>query len=1077
MNLKIKLIFTVLILFQFSLLAQDKTFTLSGKVTAEKDGIPLPGVNILVKGTNQGTSSDFDGNYSIKVKEGSVIEYLYVGFKTQIITTAAENNVVNITLQEDAAELEQVVVIGYGTQSEKNLTGSIAKVSGELIENRATARLDDAIVGRVAGVRIQATNPEAGGAPKITVRGPGSISGDSSPLIVVDGIALGTDPDLLGSIDSNNIQSIEVLKDASSVAIFGSRGANGVIIVSLKEGKIGETKFAYNTYTGFKFVPKNDQYTSSLSDWQDYVNNIQFDVNTPEGLRTQGQLERSNAILAAATVIANANGGETDWQDVMIDGGIINSHSFSATGGTEKTKFNASLGYLDDQGVLLTDSFQRYNARVKINSKSKNNKIKFGLNLNGQHTLQRRFPVGIETALRQSPWLPTRLNEGTLGLVNQAESRGNVIFADAVVGDYPLERMFDRVFSQDGGDILRDAAGNPILDLNRTSGGLVLNTTGDANALAKVLERKRTKGETKILGSAFLEFKLADGLKFKQTLAGDFRFTRDYDKRGILHHQNRQGRTQRDETVRTVTHYNTESLVTYKNDFGGHTFDAVGGFSFDNFDFTSQTTRGLGFTDDITNNIPGANVGEGASSTQLGTEKLISYFGRLNYDFDDKYLLSISARTDGSSRFGANTKFGFFPAASVGWRVSGERFLQDSNIITDLKLRASYGVSGSNAIDRNIFNSLYRSLSTLTPVSYNGVAGLKPIIIANPDLGWERLIEFNPGIDLEIANGAFGLSVDYYTRSSDDLLLSLPVPSATGARTFLQNIGEVKNEGFEIELSSTIINRPNFRWSVNGQITRNENELVDFGNNDGLVSFIDDDKRATQFIANVGQPITSFYGFVMDREVPLHLLNNPYYPVNAQSQDVFVKDLNGDGIIDDEDRTELGNPYPDFEWGFSSDFKIHDVDLSFSLQGSHGAEVRVSDLEYQKNEFKGDQDIASASTLTAAGITFTQEQRSFLRKRIFTDDHIQDASFVALRNVSIGYTLPKDVTEKLNLDKLRVYLSGENLVYITADEYFGFNPEGANYNTRNANTPLTFGYQRGAPPIPKTVSMGLNLQF
>ncbi|MEW7290603.1 carboxypeptidase-like regulatory domain-containing protein [Aquimarina sp. 2304DJ70-9] len=1067
MNFKVKLIFIVLILFQIPLLAQDGSYTVTGTIVDARDKTPLPGVNILVKGTSNGTSSDFDGNYSIKTKQGDILEFLYVGFKTQTVIITNQT-AIDIVLEEDAAELEQVVVIGYGTQSKKNLTGSVAKVSGELIQNRAVARLDDAIVGKVAGIRIQATNPEAGGAPKITVRGPGSISGDSSPLIVVDGVALGTDPDLLGSIDSNNIQSIEVLKDASSVAIFGSRGANGVIIVSLKEGKSGDTKFAYNTYTGFKFAPKNDQYTSSVARWQQYINGVQsgLDPNSTEGQRFQENLDKGNATLTVASIIAAANGGETDWQDIMIDGGTIQSHSFSATGGTPKTKFNASLGYVHDEGILLTDDFKRYNARVKINSKSKNNKIRFGLNLNGQNTLQRRFPVGIETALRQSPWVPTRLNDATLGLVNTADSRGAVIFSDAIAGDYALERMFDHVYTQDGGGILRDALGNPVLDFTRTSGGISLSTTGDANALAKVLERKRTKGETKILGSSFLEFKLAEGLKFKQTIYGDFRFTRDYDKRGILHHQNRSGRTQRDERVRTVTHYGVESLVTYKKDLGGHTIDAVGGFSFDDFDFTEQSTRGLGFTDDITDNIPAANVGEQGSFTRLGNEKLISYFGRVNYDFDDKYLLSISARTDGSSRFGENTKFGFFPAASVGWRISGERFLQDSNIITDLKIRASYGVSGSNAIDRNIFSSLYRSLSTLSPVVFDGQPGLKPTVIANPDLGWERLIEFNPGIDLEIANGAFGLSADYYTRSSDDLILFLPIPSVTGARGFLQNSGEVKNEGIEIEARSNIISGQNFKWNVSAQFTKNTNELVDFGKNDGLISSIEDDKRATQFIANEGQPITSFYGFVMDREVPFQYLNNPFYPINAQSQDVYVKDLNGDGIIDDEDRTELGNPYPDFEWGFSSNFNFYGVDLSFSLQGSHGAEVRVSDLEYQRNEFSSNQDVTS-----------DVPDREFLRKRIFTDDHIQDASFIALRNIGIGYTLPTDITKKMNIDKLRVYLNGENLIYITADDYFGFNPEGANYNTRGANLATTFGYQRGAPPIPRVVSMGLNLQF
>jgi len=952
-------------------------------------------------------------------------------------------------------------------------------VTAKDIQNTSAARVDQAIIGKLSGVRVQTTNTEAGGDPRITIRGTGSISGSSSPLIVVDGIALGTDPDLLGSINSNDIESIDILKDASSTAIYGSRGANGVVLVTLKEGKAGDTKFSYDTYTGYRYANRNDNFTTSIDDEDRRIESFRPQLNAlsdtnPNKARILGRLASAKAELAAARVISDASGGETDWQDFLFPGGIVTSHSFSARGGTERTKFNASLGYLEDEGVLIQDNFQKINARLDIKTASKNKKIRFGVKLNGQFTQQDRLPGGFTDGLRQSRYLPTVLNSENIKFINRNNRQDDVDFADYQVGDIPQERGFDGVFIRNGEDILRDANGNPILNDNFTpaeiaalggDGTLTLSTTGNVSPVANFTERTRFKGQSRLLASSYIDFKLAKGLSFRQTIGGDYRATRNTQKRGLLSNQRRPARTFREERNNTIAHYTIESLLKYKRDLGNHTIDAVGGFSFDNFDYTLQESdREGGFINDATDNIP---LSAGAvTSTLLGSEKLASYFARVNYDYDDKYLLSLSARADGSSRFGKDNRYGFFPAASIGWRISNENFLADSDILTDLKFRASYGISGSNDIDRNIFNSIFRSQSLLQPISFGGAQGVKFTTIPNNDLGWEQLVEFNPGVDLELWDGALGVTFDYYTRTSEDLILFLPVPVGLGAQRSLQNIGEVENKGIELELRSKIFSGKNFSWNVAGQFTRNENEVKSLGGQDQIISAITQETRPTEFITRVGGPITAFYGFVKDREIPIEEVNDPFARFDADPANVYVKDLNADGVIDGEDRTELGSPYPDFEWGFSSNFNIYNFDISFQLQGSHGAEIRVADLDQLRH--------SSVSTLNPVG-TFADFELT--RHRRFTDDQIQDASFVALRNINIGYTLPSTVSNKIKLDKVRFYVSGDNLLFIFADGYDGFNPEGTQQTSDNANTPITFGYQRGDGPIARTVSLGLNLQF
>lgn len=1070
MSLRTKLILVVMLFIGITVTAQSKT--ISGVVTSAADNIPIPGVNIIVVGTTNGTTTDFDGNYQIKAKEGDVLQFTYVGFtsKTAII---GSGSTINISMTEDISQLDEVVVVAYGDQKQKNVTSALTKVDAKDIQNFSVPRVEDALQGKVAGLRIQTVASEAGGDPKITLRGPGSITGSSSPLIVVDGIVLGNDADILATIDNNNIASISVLKDASSVAIYGSRGANGVILVTLKEGVVGKTSFSYNTFTGYKYANKNENFNTSIAQERERLNGLQsvvdaIPVTSENYARIINDYNTQYAEFEAMEFIASLGDGEKNWQDEIFVGGVIRSHSLAGRGGTELTKYSASLGFLEDEGVALKDNFQKLNARIKVDSKSKNKKIRFGTSLRLNYNDQDRLPARFTDPLRQYGHLPLYLNEDHLDYITQSDpGDAGFQFENIGVGSYGFSRAFDHVFTKDPNNprtLLRDPnTGLPVVS-DLTSGGLTLSTTKNVHPLVHFLERFRTKKKIDFNASAYVDFELAKGLNFRQTVSGVFRHNKVNEGDLFFGQENRDQESYRLERRDELNQYAFESILTYKKSFGKHNFNTIAGFEYTRRDFYRQESEAVGFTDDFNNNI--AIADGGTTFTDNGTDKLVSYFGRLDYNYNEKYLLQVSARTDGSTRFGSNTRFGFFPAVSAGWILSSEDFLASSDVVTFLKLRASYGISGSNEISNNIFESLYRFEETFSTIGYNGQTGVKGVTLANQNLGWEKLREFNPGLDITFGRNLLKLTADYYVRTSEDLILFAPIAATYGADNWLQNIGEVKNSGIELALSSRIFANENASWVASGQFSLNRNEVVSLGNNEQIISRIDQDTRPTEFIARVGQPITSFYGWVYDREIPLEWVDNPFNRFNNDFADVYVKDLNGDGIIDDEDRTELGSPYPDFTWGFNSDFTLYDFDFSFQWQGSHGAEVRVADLDqlYYSSE-------------SAVNELANFPDRDLTVHRRFTDDHIQDASFVALRNITLGYTVPESFTSKYGIDRLRFYMTGENLLFFMAKGYEGFNPDAAGQTSSNANTPLTAGYQRGDGPVVRTISAGINFQF
>lgn len=1011
------LFFAAFTILSFDVYSQNITVT---GVVKGADGESLPSVSVTQEGSTIGTATDMDGKYSIEVAKNATLVFASMGLKTQLVPVSGRTEI-DVVLNEDSELLDDIVVIGYGSIKKSHLTGSVSKVKNEKLDQIPVARVDDALNGQISGVVIQQTNPAAGEAPTIQVRGQGSISFESNPLIVLDGIVVGNDADFLASLDMNDVESVEVLKDASSGAIYGSRGANGIIMITTKKGVEGPTKFSYHGYVGFKSVPEND-YLTTPSAWADFVR------------------ANNGGVLTERMQYIERMGTYTDWEDVMMDGGMITNHSISAKGGTKNTKFQTSLSYMNDQGVLLTDNFEKLNFRINLTTKLRK-RITFGINLNPSHTKTRRFPIGVHDAIRQNPWLPLYLDEDNIQYVNRFRENGR--WADAQIGDYAMERMFD--------DYDLDA-GMP----DPNSSGTDISSTSNQNPLAKVLERDRDRGQTKIYANTFLKFDITDGLFFKQTLGGDYRFTKNTTWIGTEATRNGANDSYSSRGSETRWHAVSESTINYNKEVGAHSVGAVAGFAYEKWNREVTNLEAAGFTNDLIQTIPAANLTGG--SMLMYEEVLISYLARVNYAFNDRYLFSASIRTDGSSKFGPDSKYGWFPAASAGWVITKESFFKNTKVLSMLKLRASYGVTGNkNGIGE------YDHIGLISPVGTGfGQIGYNATNIENPYLQWEKLIEFNPGIDASFYGGRINLSLDYYTRTSSNLLLDVPISSVTGFQTALVNKGEVRNSGVEAEIMTRNIVKRNFTWSSSVILTHNKNTLTDFAGANGLISIVDD-KRPTEWIALEGNPISSFYGYVVDKEIPLEFINNPFYPINAQSQDIYVRDLNGDGVIDPDDRTILGSPYPDLVWSFTNNVKYKNWDASLMFQGSHGAEVRNISSQYIKNEFSSNQDYAADFP-----------DAHLVRERIFTSDDIQDASYVALRNFNVGYSLPANTLSKMGIQRLRFYFSGQNLMYIMAKNYEGYNPEGIDQGRGN---PLTYGYQRGPAPVYRTLSLGVNLDF
>lgn len=1033
MNLRTKLFMVVVLLTNLQLFAQNITVT--GSVT-DADGVPIVGANILVVGTTNGTQTDFDGNYSITAASNAVLQFSYIGFATQSAAIAG-NSVINITMQEDRSQLDEVVVIGYGSQRKSTVTGSISKVVNENLDQIAVARVDDALIGQVSGVNIQATNAQAGGAPTITIRGVGSINADTGPALVVDGIVVSSE--FLANIDMNDVESFEVLKDAASASIYGSEGANGVILITTKSGTSGKTQFSYQTFTGYKQAHGSEDYKKDLNEWAK--------------LEQQATGTLSGETLYALDLV-ETTGINRDWQDVFFNGGLITSHSLSARGGNENSTFSASLRSLSDEGVIITDDYKLWTGNLKFDTKV-GKRLKFGVRATPSYTEQRRLPTSIHNPTRQSPWLPIYHTEETLQFINRD------VYPDVGVGDYFWENHLEnRDYDEDGSN-----------ERPRTS--------GDSNPFQQYVERQHYEYNTKLFGSTYLSYKLMDGLTFKSSVGVTLEQRRRDRYDGVNYHASGASRSNFYLQERFRKRIINDNTLNYSSDFGDHSLNLLGGLTVQQRTTELTETEVNGFTDDRLRNINGGNPDNLTSFQSNGERKKIGIFARVNYAYKDKYLLNASFRRDGSSVFGNDTKWGNFPAVSVGWNVAKEDFLLSSDVISNFKLRASYGLTGAENFNLDTLEETiwpYLSLLQNTNAVVDGalVSGSSPLNIANSALGWEASEELTIGLDYGFFNNRITGSIDYYQRNSNDLLLENPVSYLTGFNAGIVNLGEVQNRGLEFELRTRNISKEKFRWSSTVIASTNQNELLSFGDsNNALIE--DTYGRNSQWINRVGEPISSFWGYVVDTEryddteFRVAYVDNPWNRINGQADDTIVVDLNGDGIITEDDKAILGDPYPDLIYSFTNEFQIGNFDLSFMVQGSLGAQVNNIGDQYFYNWFGNRTRSGGELQAVADGLV---PHPSFIQEKVLTSEVIASADYFSLRNVNIGYNFSGDFLSDVGLSNIRLYATAQNLFYITASDYHGFNPE----HDDNGNV-RAYGSQRAGTPIFKTVTLGLNVDF
>ncbi|MEP0262619.1 TonB-dependent receptor [Dokdonia sp.] len=1059
MNVKTKFSLVFFFLFGAMLFAQN-SYELTGNVTSGTDGIAIPGVNVIIESTQTGTTTDFEGNYQITVSTGDILQFSYVGFATQTITITGQPTL-NVVLAIDNT-LDEVVVVGYGTRKKSHLTGAIAKVGGEEVAAIQANRVDDALAGKLAGVLIKNQNGEPGAAPTILIRGSASVNGNSSPLIVVDGYPISGD---LGTINPNDIQSIEVLKDGASAAIYGSRGANGVVLVTTKKGKQGKTSFSYNTYFSTSNKYERDNLLMNAGEW----------ANTIESNIANGSWDVSEVDPALLDYRINAfrnSPGAISPEEWLFQTGNTISNNFSMTGGNEDVRYFASLGHLDTEGVAITQEFERYNVRLSIDAKL-GEKFKTGMSFNGFYSDRALLAHDQRDLLRAYGVHPIFHTEESIAFVqqlnNEAVALGLAPFDDGYRGgDAPFNNS---IFTLQPGDTAQD------WHYGRSGNGI--GGSGDAGPATKLNNQERTQRTYFGNFNSYLQYSIIDGLNIRTVLGADLEDTQQYRYRGLeADSRARSTQTNLNQTDLKRSSVLSETTLNYAKVFGKHDLAAVVGLEFQNFYRRGIAVNG---TNVPFGEIINFNLLDPADITTTERDETItrrSVFGRINYAYDDRFLLSVSVRRDGDSRFGENNRYETFPALSFGWNIHNESWYS-SDLLNLLKLRFSTGSLGSTS-DLGAYNSL----SLLNPqATIFGTGFLIPSDIANPDLTWQTTTERNYGSDLGFLNNRIRVGVDYYTSDIEDILINQSVSEVFGTPSIRLNAGDVRSSGFELELSANVIQKQDFTLTVGGNLSTVNTEITAL--NDGSLELprqiYGQSGRGPIFRNYVGGEIGEMWGLESEGLVESIHIADPTRTLGADSGEVYVVDQNGDGVIDATrtveeggDLVKIGQNTPDFYWGFNTSMKYKDFDLSMQWQGSHGAEVFNVDPLYWQSQFGGrlrdsfdanDDGIADASG------------RHYTRARDQTSSAIQDASYVALRNLTIGYEFDQGLTGKVGLTSARLYLAATNLLYFWSSEYTSFNPEGIETTNSGYAGPVTNGVQVGASPIVRSFSLGLNVNF
>lgn len=983
-------------------------FVVTGTVTNEKNE-PLVGASVQLKGTAKGTIADVNGNFRLELsdseKEGT-LTVSYVGYEIQEVPIQARTNI-KVALNESKS-LSEVVVVGYGSVKKSDLTGSVSSVKAEQIAAYPAAGLTQALQGRAAGVQIQANNGDPGATFKMRIRGSSSINASSDPIFVVDGFVGGQLP------PPEDIESIEVLKDASATAIYGSRGANGVVMVTTKQGKEGKTRVDFNTsYSSQKEINRlqllnADQYT-------DFMREILPNYVSP--------------------------GGSTDWQDVILKRGNIQNHQLSFSGGNQNAKYYVSGSIFDQDGIIIGTDFKRYTLTNNLSFKV-SKRINFGVNIQAQRTDRKG----------------TRTQEGS----------GGANGAGAMASAYKFMPN-QNIYNPDGTfqiALQADPIDNPYA---------IVTQLQDENTTDRL--QANLSGEIEI--SKSLKFKSTFGVSTTNSRSGSFQPTTLNQGRG----------TGGDAEINGDKDFNliSENYLTYNQTFSKvHNITLLGGYSLQKGRSEGWGGRSQSF---ITDAVEYWSLGSGTvlqpASSSLSERQLESYFGRVNYNFDDRYLLTFNARYDGSSNFSKNFKRAFFPSGAVAWNLSNEKFMKNLPFFNSVKLRASYGLTGNQAIAP--YQTLARFSSIISVINGKQVNAVVPSTVANDNLTWETNTQFDIGADISFLNNRFNLTVDYYNRITKDLLFNVPLPQYSGYSSQLKNIGKVGNKGFEFNLNSKILTGA-FKWSLDFNISTNRNKVLElpdgkdilFASRPGHLVGID-----VNGILRVGSPVGSFYGWIYDG---VYQQGDAFTAGGGFEQraggekyrDIDgKKDANGvltgqpDGILNADDRTIIGDPNPDFIFGMNSDFKFRNFDLNVFFQGSQGNDMlSFTLLEIESMGGAYNSTIRALDRWTPTNTDTNIPVRSSSRPQRVSTRWVYDGSFIRLKNLALGYNF---TIKGSGIQKIRVYASAQNILTFT--KYPGYDPE-VNYNSNGStNSNRNLGLDYGSYPNVKNYSVGLNLSF
>ncbi len=922
----------------------DASMPVKGKVMDDKSE-PMLGVNVYLKGTTKGTTTNAAGEFTLDViNKNSVLIFSFIGFNSQEVTVGNQS-VLNITMVTDIKSLDEVVVVGYGTQKRSDITGAVSKFKDDKLDQKAVSRLDQAMQGRIAGVQIQNVSAQAGDAPKITIRGISSVNAGQSPLIVVDGQPV---PDGLTFVNPADVESVEVLKDAASAAIYGSRGASGVILITTKSGKTDKTQFSFNysvgqktAYNRYPILSTTDFMKQLFAEAALKATDPSIPIPTGSGIAADG--DRSAYIIEQALL----GGKGTDYQSESLRSGVFQNIQLSASGGKKDVRYFVSGGYQTDEGMMIKSNFEKINIRAKVDV-DLSKRVKFSINLNPSYTTKETPSENFTNFMRFPSYLPVYHTAETLALVQQ-----NAQWAGLQVGDYANPRHFS---SLNYSGLMPDGS-------MWTSTGLTGPQQGSSqnNPKSATLSQDINTKDYRFQGSANLIFNILPGLDFKTM--GSVYITNGSGLNWA--NRNATGDGIVSKGIYTNNSYLDllwENTLSYKKEIKNHSISVLAGFTAQKTTTSRDQTTGLDYPSDnirtLNNALSIDKAGTFGTKNQIGLE---SYLGRVTYAFKNKYLFNASFRADGSSYFGPDNKWGTFPAVSLGWVATEEQFLNHIPGLNRLGFRASYGVSGNNRIlDFGYLNLLNSANYPLGAGTGSSVAGQVPssTIIANPNITWESTFQTNFGLDLALLGNRINLSVDVYQSVTDRLLLQQSSMAFTGVPLFWNNIGSLDNKGFEIELTTNNIKTSNFKWTTSANLSHTENRIRELGKEAYLLN---QGERTEIYQNKVGDPLVQFFGFKTDgvwlsqAQIDKAKLDG----IKSALPNLFVPgglklvDLNGDGVIDNADRTVIGNPYPDFTWGITNTFSYRSFDLSFTFQGVQGGSLINGDPNYleakQKN--------------------------------------------------------------------------------------------------------------------------------